>query len=87
MKAEIDTKIVRSRILDLIDRHRKERNFGVLLVTGKLSVISRLADGLMVTQEGKVVEIVSHPDKDYSRSLLAAHSSLYGKNIDWETTL
>jgi nickel transport system ATP-binding protein len=85
--------IVQARILDLIDRLRKEKNIGVLLVTHDLSVIARLADEVLVMQEGKVVEsgpvseIFTDPDKDYTRSLLSAHFSLYGKTIGWETTL
>ena len=85
--------IVQARILDLIDRLRKEKNIGVLLVTHDLSVIARLADEVLVMQEGKVVEsgpvaeIFANPDKSYTRSLLSAHFSLYGKNIGWETSL
>lgn len=83
--------IVQARILDLIDRLRKEKNIGVLLVTHDLSVIARLADDVLVMQEGRIVEsgpvneIFAHPEKDYTRSLLSAHFSLYGKNICWET--
>jgi nickel transport system ATP-binding protein len=81
--------IVQARILDLIDRLRKEKNIGVLLVTHDLSVIARLADDVLVMQEGRLVEtgpvaeIFEHPDKDYTKSLLSAHFSLYGKNICW----
>jgi nickel transport system ATP-binding protein len=84
--------IVQARILDLIDRLRMEKNIGVLLVTHDLSVIARLADDVLVMRDGRVVEsgsvagIFAHPDKDYTRSLLSAHFSLYGKNIGWEAT-
>lgn len=84
--------IVQARILDLIDRLRKEKNIGVLLVTHDLSVIARLADDVLVMQDGRVVEsgpaagIFAHPQKDYTQSLLSAHFSLYGKNIYRETT-
>lgn len=84
--------IVQARILDLIDRLRIEKNIGVLLVTHDLSVIARLADDVLVMRDGRVVEsgsvaeIFAHPDKDYTKSLLSAHFSLYGKNIGWEAT-
>jgi nickel transport system ATP-binding protein len=84
--------IVQARILDLIDRLRKEKNIGVLLVTHDLSVIARLADDVLVMQEGRIVEsgpvaeIFARPGKEYTRSLLSAHFSLYGKNIGWEVT-
>lgn len=85
--------IVQARILELIDRLRKEKNIGVLLVTHDLSVIARLADDVLVMQDGRMVEsgpvnqIFSYPDKDYTRSLLAAHFSLYGKYIGREATV
>lgn len=85
--------IVQVRILDLIDRLRKEKNIGVLLVTHDLSVIARLADDVLVMQEGRIVEtgpiteIFAHPDKDYTRSLLSAHFSLYGQKSSWEATV
>ena len=82
--------IVQSRILELIDRLRKEKNIGVLLVTHDLSVIARLADMVVVMQDGTMVEsgpateIFARPKKEYTQSLLAAHFSLYGNNNAWE---
>lgn len=84
--------IVQARILDLIDRLRKEKNIGVLLVTHDLSVIGRLADSVLVMQDGRVVEsglvteIFARPNKNYTRSLLSAHFSLYGNIIGREAT-
>lgn len=77
--------IVQARILDLIDRLRREKNVGVLLVTHDLSVIARLADQVSVMQHGRIVEsgavadIFSAPGQPYTRALLAAHFSLYGR--------
>jgi len=77
--------IVQARILDLLDRLRKEKNIGILLVTHDLSVIARLADEVFVMQQGGIVEsgpvaeIFMRSDHPYTRSLLAAHFSLYGR--------
>lgn len=82
--------IVQARILDLIDRLRIEKNIGVLLVTHDLSVIARLADEVLVMQDGRIVEsgpvadIFAYPEEEYTRALLSAHFSLYGKNSGWE---
>lgn len=79
--------IVQARILDLIDRLRREKNVGVLLVTHDLSVIARLADQVAVMKEGRIIEsapvadIFSGPGEPYTRALLSAHFSLYGPSI------
>ncbi|MBF0377476.1 MAG: ABC transporter ATP-binding protein [Desulfamplus sp.] len=80
--------IVQARILDIIDKMRKEKNVGVLLVTHDLSVIARLADNVSVMQNGAVVEsgkvedIFHRPKAAYTKALLDAHFSLYGSNIN-----
>lgn len=77
--------IVQARILDLIDKLRREKNVGVLLVTHDLSVIARLADQVAVMQHGRIVEsgpvreIFAGASQPYTRDLLAAHFSLYGR--------
>ncbi len=82
--------IVQERILGLIERVKLEKNLGVLLVTHDLSVIARLADEVLVMHNGRSVEagmvdqIFSQPKSDYTKSLLSAHFSLYGNNINWE---
>ena len=75
--------IVQGRILQLIDRLRREKQVGVLLVTHDLSVIARLADQVSVMRHGRIVEtgpvagIFENPRHRYTRQLLAAHFSLY----------
>ncbi len=82
--------IVQARILDLIDRLRREKNVGVLLVTHDLSVIARLADQVAVMQSGRIIEtggvgdIFVRPKQDYTKALLSAHFSLYGRNAALE---
>lgn len=77
--------IVQARILDLIDQLRREKNVGVLLVTHDLSVIARLADQVAVMHGGRIVEsgpvsdIFTAAAQPYTRDLLAAHFSLYGR--------
>ncbi len=77
--------IVQARILDQIDKLRREKNVGVLLVTHDLSVIARLADQVAVMQHGRIVEagpvrdIFAGASQPYTRDLLAAHFSLYGR--------
>lgn len=79
--------IVQARILDLIDRLRREKNVGVLLVTHDLSVIARLADQVAVMQGGRIVEsgpvadIFASPQNSYTQALLSAHFSLYGTDM------
>lgn len=79
--------IVQARILDIIDRLRREKRVGVLLVTHDLSVIARLADQVSVMHSGTIVEsgsvadIFYHPQASYTRALLDAHFTLYGQNI------
>jgi len=77
--------IVQARILDLLDRLRRQKNMGILLVTHDLSVIARLADKVLVMQDGRVVEsgpvseLFMHAQHRYTKSLLEAHFSLYGR--------
>lgn len=80
--------IVQGRILQLIDRLRREKQVGVLLVTHDLSVIARLADQVSVMRHGRIVEagpvagIFENPRHPYTRQLLAAHFSLYRNHQD-----
>lgn len=80
--------IVQSRILDFIDRLRRTKNIGVLIVTHDLSVIARLADELAVMKNGSVIEsgpvnqIYTRPKHSYTKALLGAHFSLYGLMAD-----
>ncbi len=82
--------IVQSKILEIIDRMRKEKNVGVLLVTHDLSVIARLADEVAVMKDGRIFEtgpvtdIFAEPAEPYTRTLLSAHFSLYGPGVSRE---
>ncbi len=72
------------RVLDLIENLVRVRGMGVLLVTHDLSVIARLADQVLVMQDGVMVEqgsvhaIFNEPRHEYTTQLLQAHYRLYG---------
>ncbi|GFK92642.1 Nickel import ATP-binding protein NikD [Fundidesulfovibrio magnetotacticus] len=72
-----------AKVLDLIDRLRRARGLGVLLVTHDLSVVARLADRVAVMQDGRLVEtgpvsrVFEAPSHPYARTLLAAHLELH----------
>jgi peptide/nickel transport system ATP-binding protein len=72
---------VQAQILDLIDRLRRERGLGVLLVSHDLEVIADRADRVAVMYAGEIVEtgpcaeIIGHPRHGYTQRLLAATPS------------
>jgi len=75
--------VSQSRILDLLDRLRRDRGMGILLVTHDLSVVARMADHVAVMRDGKLVESASagtvfeRPTHPYTRALLDAHFRLH----------
>ncbi|MFW5734348.1 MAG: ATP-binding cassette domain-containing protein [Oceanidesulfovibrio sp.] len=76
--------VSQARVLDLIENLVRVRGMGVLLVTHDLSVIARLADQVLVMQNGVIVErggvhsIFNEPRHEYTAQLLQAHYRLYG---------
>ncbi len=68
---------VQSRILELIQEIKQERNMSVLFITHDLSVVGEIADRVIVMYRGKVVEegttwdIFSNPKHPYTKGLLA----------------
>ncbi|MBI0435885.1 ABC transporter ATP-binding protein [Roseomonas sp. KE0001] len=69
---------VEAQILDLLDRLRRERGVGMLLVSHNLGIVDRLCDDLTVLYAGRVVEqgaaatLLAAPRHPYTRGLLAA---------------
>jgi ABC-type dipeptide/oligopeptide/nickel transport system ATPase component len=69
---------VQAEILALIETMAREDGLGVLFITHNLGVSWRLCDRLMVMRAGRVVEagltqdILSAPQADYTRALIAA---------------
>ena len=69
---------IQAQILELIDRTRKERNMGVILVTHNLGIVAELADRVAVMYAGTLVEscvteaLLRTPAHPYTAALLAA---------------
>nr|WP_280987320.1 ATP-binding cassette domain-containing protein [Fulvimarina endophytica] len=79
--------IVQSEILDCLDRLRKERGLGILLVTHDMGVVARLADRVAVMEAGRIVEtggidrMFHEPAHPVTRRLVDAHLSLYAPDV------
>ena len=69
---------IQAQILELIDRIRRERGMGVILVTHNLGIVAQLADRVAVMYAGHIVEsttaeeLINDPRHPYTRALLAA---------------
>jgi peptide/nickel transport system ATP-binding protein len=67
---------VRTGVLELLDRLRREHRMGILMITHDLSTAASYADRIIVMREGRIVEtgepwqIVHEPTADYTRKLL-----------------
>ena len=78
---DLDT-VAQRRVLDLIDAARRRRDMGVLLVTHDFGVVARVADDVVVLEEGAVVEdrpvgdIFSSPRHPVTVALVEAHRAL-----------
>ncbi|MEI2385526.1 ATP-binding cassette domain-containing protein [Breoghania sp. JC706] len=75
--------IVQREILDLLERLKKTRGLGILLVTHDMGVVARLADRVAVMDAGRIVEtgpvmdVFHRPAHPTTRRLVDAHLSLY----------
>ncbi|MGB3481810.1 MAG: ABC transporter ATP-binding protein [Mycobacterium sp.] len=69
---------VRTGVLELLDRLRREHRMGILMITHDLSTATAYADRVIVMRSGRVVEsgepwqIVNEPADPYTRKLLAS---------------
>jgi peptide/nickel transport system ATP-binding protein len=67
---------VRTGILELLDRLRREHRMSILMITHDLSTAAKYADRIIVMKDGKVVEegaprqIIDRPSSDYTRRLI-----------------
>lgn len=83
--------VSQARVLKLLAEMRTQHQMAILLVTHDLSVISHLADDVIVMQKGEIVDqgtvsdIFSHSTSGrghpYTCSLLEAHLSLYDDRL------
>ncbi|MEQ9356357.1 ABC transporter ATP-binding protein [Coleofasciculus chthonoplastes] len=73
---------VQAAILDLLRELRKGREMSMIFITHDLGVIAEIADSVAVMHQGKIVEIgnvwqiFSHPQKPYTKGLLACRPTL-----------
>ena len=69
---------VQAQVLNLLNDLKEQYRFTYLFITHDLSVVHYMADRIMVMQKGKVVEsgtpddLFTHPQTDYTRTLLDA---------------
>jgi peptide/nickel transport system ATP-binding protein len=79
---------VQAQILALLRELIAERRMSLALVTHDMGVISALADEVLVMRRGSVVErgpttrLLSAPQHDYTRTLLAAVPRMEGARLD-----
>lgn len=68
---------IQAQILDLLHELRQKLNMSILLITHNFSVVSKIADRVMVMYHGKIVEqgktrqVLTHPQHPYTKALLA----------------
>ena len=75
---------VQAQVLDLMESH-KRGNTGILLISHDLAVVSQIADRVYVMRHGEFVEsgttaeVLTNPQHEYTRSLLAADPAEHAK--------
>ena len=73
---------VRATVLNLLNRVREELGIAMLFISHDIAVVSHLADRVLVLNRGHVVDqgptekVLTEPESDYTRALIAATPSL-----------
>ncbi|MDY8137161.1 ABC transporter ATP-binding protein [Aquimarina sp. 2201CG5-10] len=73
---------VQRDIIGLLKELQKAYNMSILFISHDLSLISEIADNVLVMYQGKIVEsgsaneIFHHPKQDYTRALISSRPSL-----------
>ncbi len=68
---------VQKRILSILKRMCEKNGTGLIFITHDLGVVSKMADRVMVMYRGRVIEtgktrsVLTHPQKQYTKALLA----------------
>ncbi len=76
---------VQAQVLELLDHLKQKKGTGLLLISHDLAVVARIADRVAVMRAGRIVEtgdtatVLSDPQHEYTRALLAATPSLHAK--------
>jgi len=74
-------------ILNLINQLVAEEHMALLLITHNLGIVRKVADRVVVMHHGDIVEtgacvqILQHPERNYTKSLLEAVPPLYGPRV------
>jgi len=69
---------VQARILELLQKLRRERGLTLLFITHDFGVIAQICDRVAVMRHGEIVEsgetqsVLHHPQHDYTRRLIAS---------------
>ncbi|WP_078543007.1 nickel import ATP-binding protein NikD [Litchfieldia alkalitelluris] len=72
-------------VLRLLDKIRSEYGTSILLISHDLSVISEMADDVIVMQDGRIVEsanvleLFDNPQHEYTKKLLRTRPTLYSQ--------
>ena len=76
---------VQARILELLKELQASENLGILLITHDLNMVRKVADRVLVMQQGRLIEqgttsqIFSVPQQQYTQTLLSAEPPLRQK--------
>jgi nickel transport system ATP-binding protein len=74
--------VAQAKVLALLEKLKKKKGLGILLVTHDLGVIAGIADEVAVMHHGKIIEqcsaetLFATPKNCYTRELLQAHRQL-----------
>jgi peptide/nickel transport system permease protein len=79
---------VQAKILDLLQKLRRERGLALLLITHDFGVVAQVCDRVAVMKDGEIVEagttteVLRNPHHDYTKKLIACVPELgKGKNF------
>jgi peptide/nickel transport system ATP-binding protein len=70
--------VTQARVIDEVQRLRRERGIGLIYVSHDLAVVSQIADRVAVMYAGRIVEegptevVLNHPRHPYTRGLIGA---------------
>ena len=73
---------VQKEIIQLLKDLQKEYKMSILFISHDLSLVSEIADNVLVMYQGKTVEygpaysIFKHPQQEYTKALISARPSL-----------
>lgn len=77
--------MVKSQILQLLDRLRREREMGMIIITHDLSVVVEICEKVAVMYAGRIVEygktekVFGTPAHPYTKALITSFPNIYGR--------